>query len=562
MSEELFELAADVDPRAEQLAQLVLDHRAQMAQALAGAAVRGELSLQYLPQVDLRSGAMHGAEALLRWNSPLLGKLQPAEFLPLAEETGLIAEIGDWVLRRACEQAAAWRREGLTSLRVSVNISAQQLARGDLAERVQSALLAAGVLPAMLGVEVTEKVLAVDPPRAERALQALRAIGVQILLDDFGTGYSSLGVLRTLPIDVIKIDRSYVNDVTAAPSQVSVTRAVIQMAHSLQIKVLAEGVETEGQLALLVAAGCDAMQGFYYSAPVDAGGISALSRDKPGLGAPFLQQPPRRRTLLLVDDEENILASLRRLLRRDGYHIVTAGSAAEGLLRLAENEVDVIVSDQRMPQMTGVEFLRRAKQLYPDTVRIVLSGYTDLDSITAAINDGAIYKFLTKPWEDDLLRANIEEAFRQKALADENRRLWRELHQANHEGAELNERLKQALAVQHERTHLAETSKGGALEMLLNVPAALFGIDEDGVIAFVNHEAEALWLSRQPLLGRDAATALPPALLGLLGQPGDAQAMLTIDGVACHCSLRVLRQGDARGRLLLVAPLGAGEGGA
>src|SRR6185503_4753953 len=193
------DMAADGGPAgAGHLASLGGDRRALIARTLAGAAERGELCLQYLPQIDLHTGKMYGAEALLRWNSPLLGRLQPADFLPVAESNGLIAQIGDWALHRACEQAVAWRREGLASLRVSVNIAALQL--GDLAERVQSALLAAGASPAMLGIEVTETMLSLDTARAAKALHALRAIGVQISLDDFGTGYSNLGVLRSLPI--------------------------------------------------------------------------------------------------------------------------------------------------------------------------------------------------------------------------------------------------------------------------------------------------------------------------------------------------------------------------
>jgi EAL domain-containing protein (putative c-di-GMP-specific phosphodiesterase class I)/FixJ family two-component response regulator len=534
----------------------VRDRRQAMVQALAGAASRGELSLHYQPQIDLRNGAMYGVEALLRWQSPEFGAVWPAEFIPLAEQHDLIVEIGDWVLRRACEQAAAWRRAGVGELRVSVNVSPHQLAQGDLSQRVQEALLDAGTAPQLLGIEVTETMLVLDAARAARELHALRAIGVQISLDDFGTGYSNLSLLRTLPIDVIKIDRSYVDDVMAAPNQVSITRAVIRMAHSLQMKVLAEGVENEGQLALLVSGGCDAMQGHCFSPALEAEGITELWRARPVFEAPCLQRSAaRQRTVLLVDDEENILASLRRLLRRDGYRILTATSAAEGLLQLAGHEVDVIVSDQRMPHMTGVEFLRRAKQLYPDTVRIVLSGYTELESITAAINEGAIYKFLTKPWEDQLLRANIDEAFRQKALADDNRRLARQLHEANEELAGLNERLTEALATEHERTQLVETGLGSAVDMLLKLPAALLGIDEFGCISFVNREAEALWPARPPLLGQDATSALPAALVPLLELPEECARILQLDGDPHHCRIRILRDGPSCGRLLLITPL-------
>jgi EAL domain-containing protein (putative c-di-GMP-specific phosphodiesterase class I)/CheY-like chemotaxis protein len=531
-----------------------LRRRAAIAAALRGALERDELDLHYQPQVDLRTGRMYGVEALLRWQSATLGSVPPTEFVGMAEETGQIAAIGDWVLRAACTQAAAWRRAGM-DLRVSINISARQLAHDDLAQRIQSVLLQTGADPVMLGVEVTETMLIGDAARAARTLHALRAIGVQVALDDFGTGYSNLSMLRSLPIDLIKVDQSYVHDVTAPPNQVSITRAVITMAHSLQMKVIAEGVETEGQLALLIANGCDAIQGFLFSRPVPAAEIETLWRERRGLPEKFFSRPPRERTLLLVDDEENIVASLKRSLRRGGYRILTANSAAEGLQRLTEHEVDVIVSDQRMPAMTGVEFLRRAKVLYPETVRIVLSGYTELQSITDAINEGAIYKFLTKPWEDDLLRANIEEAFRQKEMADENRRLDREVRTANRELAEVNQRLQAALAAQQQQLNLFEGRSSGALELLLSVPVPLIGIDDEGMIAFANQEAETLLPDGGALVGREARDALPAGLHALLSPPGPASVDTLLNGVLCRVSVRTMQSSAGiRGQLLTLVP--------
>ena len=253
-----------------------------------------------------------------------------------------------------------------------------------------------------------------DLDHARRILHELHAIGIAISLDNFGTSYSNLSVLRSLPLDVLKIDRSLIHDVTAAPEDVSITRAVLMLAKGLKLRVLAEGVETEGQLKLLIANGCELMQGFVFSAPLPASAIEQMLGSGRKLPETFLTRQIKKRTLLIVDDEENVISSLRRLLRGAGYHIVTASSGPEGLARLAEHDVDVIISDQRMPGMTGVELLRRAKELYPDTVRIVLSGYTELTSITDAVNEGAIYKFLTKPWDDERLRAHVAEAFMRK----------------------------------------------------------------------------------------------------------------------------------------------------
>jgi len=522
-----------------------------LRQALAG----GELSLKYQPQMELRYGTVQGVEALLRWRSSSLGEVSPTEFIPIAEQSGLIVAIGEWVLRTACLQAAAWKREGFGNLRVHVNISAAQLARDDLADRIQAILLECGADAGQLGVEVTESMLSDDTEKAARALGALRAIGMEISLDDFGTGYSNLSTLRALPIDVIKIDRSYVHDVTAAPAEVSMTRAVITMAHSLQMRVLAEGVESESQLSLLLAHHCDALQGFYFSEPVDAEAISSLMREGRRLPAHLFDRAPKERTLLLVDDEENIIASLKRLLRRGGYRIVTANSAAEGLQRLAETEVDVIVSDQRMPGMTGVEFLRRAKDLYPDTVRIVLSGYTELQSITDAINEGAIYKFLTKPWEDDLLRANIEEAFRQKGMADENRRLDREVREANAELAEVNQRLQVALAKQNEEFSVVEDRGRNALEVLYNVPTPLIGFDTEGLIAFANRDAERLLPRIREWIGSYADETLPAAFQEVFSLIDGQSLEVCVDGISYHCSCRAIDDPDGqRGTLVAITP--------
>jgi diguanylate cyclase (GGDEF)-like protein/PAS domain S-box-containing protein len=238
-----------------------------------------QLDLHYQPQVDLAHGRIVGVEALLRWMHPTLGRIPPARFIPIAEETGLIVAIGDWVLRRAIEQAAAWQQAGLPPLRMAVNLSARQLLQPDLARRIEGLLVSMGLDPQLFGVEVTESMLIGNFDQAVQHLQALRALGIEVSLDDFGTGYSSLSYLRRLPIDVVKIDRSLVPDVTALAEDVSITRAIITMAHQLQMKVLAEGVESEGQVALLAANNCDQMQGYWFSAALPAAAIETMLRD-------------------------------------------------------------------------------------------------------------------------------------------------------------------------------------------------------------------------------------------------------------------------------------------
>lgn len=219
------------------------------------------------------------------------------------------------------------------------------------------------------------------------------------------------------------------------------------------------------------------------------------------------------RTLLLVDDEENILRALKRLLRRDGYTILTANSGSQGLELLQSNEVGVIISDQRMPEMCGVEFLSQVKEKYPNNVRLVLSGYTDLNSVTDAINEGAIFKFLTKPWDDDLLRTNVRQAFEQFELADENKRLGLELEKANEELSRANIDLEKSVKQISRMVDINQHTLQIAQEVLENFPMGVLGIGDDGTIAIANLKAhELLWLAEGAMVGRFASEALPAVI--------------------------------------------------
>lgn len=441
------------DMNADAVAQLELEA------ALRRAIERDEFVLYFQPKVDLRTGMINGAEALIRWQRESSALESPASFVPLAEKTGLIVPIGTWVLETACRQLRSWRDVGWTELRLAVNVSGRQFNSGNLPEIVADSLARNGVPAEFLEVELTESILMENPEGTVETLRKLQTIGVKVSLDDFGTGYSSFAYLSRFPIDSLKIDQSFVRDVVTEPEAAMIADSIIELAHRMGLKVVAEGVETEAQLGYLRLRNCDEGQGYLLSRPISEEAFRSLLYEgrsmlpepvrKPAetAGGEGAAQPERRqRTILLVDDERNILSSLHRLLRLDGYRILTAGGGLEGLEMLAQHEVDVILSDQRMPGMTGVEFLRRVKSIHPRTVRIVLSGYTELQSITDAINEGAIYKFLTKPWDDNLLRANVEEAFRYKELGDENRKLQFELQAANVDLARENERLRGLLA--------------------------------------------------------------------------------------------------------------------
>jgi CheY-like chemotaxis protein len=253
---------------------------------------------------------------------------------------------------------------------------------------------------------------------------------------------------------------------------------------------------------------CDEIQGWFFSPPLTQDGIASLLREDRRLPPHLLRLQKPQRTLLLVDDEPNIVASLKRLLRSDGYQILTANSARDGLALLQHHKVDIILSDQRMPGMTGVDFLRIAKEMYPDTVRIVLSGYTELQSVTDAINEGAVFRFLTKPWDDQQLRRYIEEAFRYKELADENVRLNLRVRTVNQELASSNRRLEEGLRQQQQQIARDEARLDIAREALHQLPFAVIGIDDAGIIAFANPAAATL-LSLRAAVGAKLAAALP-----------------------------------------------------
>ena len=392
-----------------------LRQRLMLGARLQSAIRQGELQLHYQPQISGLNWQVLGFEALLRWQDAELGMIAPKVFIQAAEELGLIVELGAFVLDAACRQARAWLDAGVAGFSIAVNISPLQLQRPDFVEGVR-AVLAKFELPARcIELELTESVMMENVEQTIATMQALKEIGVRFALDDFGTGYSSLNYLRRFPIDCLKVDQSFVGDVTSDKGSAGICRAVIALGHQLGMQVLAEGVETAAQVAYLKRNDCDLFQGFYFSKPVAADKAFEILNHR-YLGEDELAHDKQARTLLLVDDEANILSALSRTLRRDGYHILTASGADEAFDVLAREPVHVIVSDQRMPGMNGTELLSKVKDMHPETVRIVLSGYTDLGVVTEAINQGAIYKFLTKPWNDEELRRQIQDAFRtQKA---------------------------------------------------------------------------------------------------------------------------------------------------
>lgn len=374
------------------------------------------LELHYQPIVDGLTGRVVSVESLLRWRHPERGLIQPSQFIPLAEETGQIIRLTEWALETACQACHTLRKHGLLDVRVVVNISPLYFQRADFVQSIRRALHNAGLPGTALEIEITESLLLANKEEAVTKLAELRGIGLFTSIDDFGTGYSSLNYLKNLPVDKIKIDRSFVTDIVTDTADAAISQGIISMAHHLGLRVVAEGIETEAQLAFLKRNYCDEFQGYLLARPVPMDAlISNLSAGNCRIALPDTPDVPTSdRVLLLIDDEKNVLNALVRLLRRDGYQILTATNPGEAFNILATHDVQVVVCDQRMPEMNGTEFFSKVKDLYPNTVRMILSGYTELKSVTDAINRGAIYKYLTKPWDDEELRSDVQQAFKDR----------------------------------------------------------------------------------------------------------------------------------------------------
>ena len=383
--------------------------RLELESELRAAINAGQLRVLYQPYVR-PDGRLAGMEALVRWAHPRRGLVAPADFIPVAEETGMIVALGRFVLHEACEQFATWRRAGYHDLTLSVNLSARELAQPDLPEIVATTLRETGLSADALCLEITETAVMHDPTAAAASLRAINELGVRIAVDDFGTGYSSLLYLRRLPVQILKLDRFFIAGLGANGDDEAIVAAVIGMAHALGLRAVAEGVETSQQLGALTAMGCDLIQGYYWSAPVDAAAITEQLRrslvlapaqprprppdplpDEAAAIALLAALPSVRCRVVIVDDSAGERSVTREWLNATGAFWVTgdadAGDTAVAVV--SDQQPDLVLLDLSMPGRDGLALVPELAALAPRAKIVIFSSYVSPGIAEAALVIGA-----------------------------------------------------------------------------------------------------------------------------------------------------------------------------
>lgn len=368
-----------------------------------------ELLLQYQPKLELSSGRIVGVEALVRWQHPEMGMISPGVFIPIAEESGLIIPIGDWILRTACAQGAAWQAAGMP-IPIAVNLSARQFLQPDIAQRVKYAIDSSGIDPRYLELEITESMSMGNPEQSIGIMRTFKDLGITLTIDDFGTGYSNLSYLKRFPVDKIKLDQSFVREITQSSEALAISQAILAIAHSLHLKVVAEGVETEAQLTLLGRNQCEEVQGYYISRPLYTEQCAAFICEDRRFEIEKIMQLDRSHTVLIVDVQKDHAQSLAGMLSTSGYRVLTADTPDAGFEMLAiDPTITTVIAEHHLSGMRGLDFLANLKRMYPDVVRVLAGRYTEVNHLLDVMNRNIVFKFLQKPWEGEVVRAVMME---------------------------------------------------------------------------------------------------------------------------------------------------------
>jgi len=513
--------------------QLEMRDRLFLEVDLRNAAVRNEFVLAYQPKVSCANGRITGAEALLRWQHPRRGLVAPDQFIPLLEETNLIIPVGRWVLQTACAQAMLWRRAGYDLPSISVNLSARQLLSDSICDDISIALASSGLPAACLDLEITESMLMQNAAVAIRTLDALKKLGVTISLDDFGTGYSSLAYLKRFPLDSVKVDRSFVQDITADSDDASITRAVITMAHHLKLKVIAEGVETEGQLALLISHQCDMIQGYFFSRPLPVPQMEALLAEGKRLPPNLLRSGTRKPMALFVGVQG--FDEVVRQLERDGHRVCIAADFDSACRWFAGNLADVVVCGPPHRHFDSLALLRAAKEMQPQCERFVLADSRHWRTVGAAANDGTAHRLFRLPLQPETLRQIVEEALLRRRMSEDYERVTEEAETAARELVRVEEERRRL--EQDYRSLKLHERKGYVIlqEVMHLLPWPVFGVDDEGILALVSEAALTEFAERLPIIGTPFNEIMPDA------PAKDETGVVTYGGRAYHAWWRVVQ---------------------
>jgi len=514
---------------------------------LRNATLRNEFILHYQPKASCADGRITGTEALIRWQHPRRGLVPPDQFIPLLEETGLIVQVGRWVLESACRQAVEWQKAGLDIPSISVNLSARQLQSETLLDDVADILNRTGLAPACLDLEITESMLMQDADAAILTLAALKSLGLTISLDDFGTGYSSLSYLKRFPIDAVKVDRSFVQDIAADADDASITRAVITMAHHLKLKVVAEGVETAEQLALLVSHQCDIVQGYFFSRPLAGRAMTDLLAAGQRLPANLLGSASRQPMALIVgaDGLDETIA----LLERDGHKVCQSNDHEAAFGYFDDNPVDVLICRASDNELEIGALLRHVAERQPLCERILLADSRQWShaAISQLSGSGLVHRVVHLPVDGAAFGKIVEDAMARRHVAAEYARLSQEIGVAERELHRVEaERLR--LEVECAGLQGQEGQGYRILQGLVaELPWSVLCTDDEGMLVLVNDAGQGAFAGRGLGAGGNLAELLPE-----LADP-DPDGSIRIDGHVFICHGRDLSLGGTqRGRILLL----------
>ncbi len=348
--------------------------RVTLESALRSAIANDQLYMHYQPLVDLHTGQVISLEALLRWNHPELGMVAPDRFISVAEESGLIGSIGEWVLGRACQDIRRWLDDGLPAVRVAVNVSPKQFRDARLGDKIEAVLRSYQIEPRYLTLEITETVLMQDTASSEATLRQLKQLGVSLALDDFGTGYSSLSYLKRFPFDRVKIDRAFIRDIINDTDDAALCKTIITMAHSLGIMVIAEGVESEEQCAFLRTNLCDEIQGYLFSRPLPTWQVEELLREQRCLPLHLLSNKEQRCILIVDHATHSDILPLAHSLANEDVRILCAHTGAAALDMLRQHRINLVAIRSALPDMGSLALQRQIQSTYPETATFMVSG--------------------------------------------------------------------------------------------------------------------------------------------------------------------------------------------